>query len=95
MAGVKKPLRKGKLRLGGEGSGSGRTHGSYTLCTTTMKELAARFPHPDHPIVIGAKFAAMNGIPHTAGVAAVITGSIVGKTPQTAVVSQVVDLSGD
>lgn len=95
MAGKRKATRKGQLRLGGKGSGSGRTHGTFTLGTTTMKELTSRFIHPDHPIVMGTKFMEAHGIPYTTGVAARVTGSVVGKTPQTAVVSQVVDLSGD
>jgi hypothetical protein len=73
MAGRKGFHRKGQPRTGGKGSGSGRTSGSFTLAKTTMKELMARFPNPDHPITVGTKWAIANAVPITTGEAAKIT----------------------
>lgn len=91
MAGVSKPTRKGQKRIGGKGGGSGRTHGSFTLAMTTMKELNARFPNPDHPIPIGYKFAVANAVPCRTGEAARVTSMTIGALPSSEQV-QYVDL---
>lgn len=73
--------------------GAGRTKGSYSFVKIPLKELVAKFADQSTHIVVSRKFAEAVGFDNiTSAPANAIVASIEGKTPDTAVKVNAVEL---
>lgn len=72
--------------------GSGRTAGSFSFVTVTLKDLNAKFADQTQPIVISRKFAQNVGFENLNSFPVqTITGKIEGLTPDTKIAAEVID----
>jgi hypothetical protein len=71
--------------------GSGRTKGSFSFVTVTMKDLNTKFADPEMPVIISRKWAEQVGFKDIVSKPATDTiHSIEGKTPETKVPAKIV-----